>query len=981
MVSVFSAFILLFFYIVGLYFIARWGETNTGLAEKVKNSSTTYALSLAVYCTSWTYYGNIGQASSQGINHVALYLGSSLTFILFSPLLKKMIRLKKAYHSTSIADFISTRYNNSQSLAALITVLCLIGITPYISIQLKAIITTFNLITNSQLNTQHYSFLNLEILIVIVMIVFTIIFGVRRLDPTERHPGMVIALAGESIFKLFALLCSGFFICFMVFNGLDDIFNTVNLSLAVEQKLQIFTQTPAISSWFTSIALGFIGIIALPRQFHIGIVECSNEQHLERAKWLFPLYLFVINLLVLPIAMAGLLVLPQGSNGDLFLLQMPLLENQTTITALVFLGGFAASTGMIMLSAMTLSTMATNHLIIPIIEYIPRLQFLRRYILQTRWAVVSAILFLSLFYYRVIGNSAFIVNIGSISFVAIAQLIPVLIGGLVWKKGNIYGAISGLICGGGVWFYTSLLPSVIRSGWWQTSLLNDGLFGLPWLKPTQLFGLHIESTLGHSLFWSLFINICLYILVSECKPIKNKEQLNQLQKFFKLGIEKQKPLAIAKNLNNNIQLDVKQQLLTTLFNRYLPESSAKLKIKICCEMCQINDHRWINVLQLSQLQSSATNMLAGIIGMASANKTMKSLQLFGTSEQTLLASSYSYLLAQSQMTPDELLEKIDFYQEKQYLLEDHAKHQEQIISKLELEQAHTMQAKAALKALNNELENRVNERTKQLTRANYDLTQAMVSLQNTQDQLVESEKMASLGALVAGVAHEINTPIGVVLTAITSLENEEKQLVDLYQKQHIRKHDMDKFFHNVTEGITIALNNIKRATSLIESFKQVAVDQTSEQHRVFNVYQYIESILLSLKPKLKNTQHQITIDCEPSLTIDSYPGALSQILSNLILNSLLHGFNHNEKGQITITVKLLDNVVQLDYHDNGVGLSNEGKKNIFEPFYTTKRGSGGSGLGAHIIYNIVTQGLNGNIGLDQQTSTGLGFNISFPTLT
>lgn len=993
MISIWFAFILLFVYGLCQYLIALWGESQSKTAKKVKSSATTYTLSLAVYCTSWTYYGNINQASSQGFHHIALFLGSSLVFILFTPLLKKMVRIKQAYHSTSIADFISTRYFNSQYLAALVSLLCLVGITPYISIQLKSIITTFNLLISSNAPQQSFLISQLDIIIVLLMTLFTIVFGVRRLDPTERHPGMMVALAAESLFKLLALLISGFIICFILFNGFTDIIDTVNHRIEFDPRFVVFSQTPAVSAWFASMFLGVIGVIALPRQFHVGIVECGDEKLLDRAKWMFPLYLLLINMMVLPIAMAGLLLLPEGSRGDLTLLQMPVLQQQAGIAAMVFLGGFAASTGMIMVSAMTLSTMATNHLVVPLIEMTPRLRFLRRYLLYIRWVIVTAILFLSLFYYRVIGDSDVMVKIGAISFVAMAQLLPAMIGGLAWKKGNLYGAMAGLIGGSIIWLYTSMLPSVIRSGWFKSDLLSEGPFGISWLKPDQLLGLDITSNIGHSLFWSLLVNITLYILVSEWRKITDKEQLDHTSKFLSIADGRKSDALKSPNLLANIDINDKYQLLLLFLKRYLADDKAEQKLALCWYRCGFNHDEPINILQLSQLRTTITNMLAGLIGMAAANRAIKSISLMSDYEHKLLADCYTDLLAKSQVSPDELLEKVDFYQEKQQLLENHAHLQDNAITELKREKEETLQAQNALKGLNEELEMRVTNRTKELTTANNELTHAMSELTNTQKQLVEADKMASLGALVAGVAHEINTPVGVVLTAITSLDREQKKLAALFKQSKLSKQDMDRFFAHTNESVDISLRNIDRATNLIDSFKQVAVDQTSEKCRLFNVSDYIDNILLSLKPRLRQTNQQIHVECDSNLTIKSYPGALSQMLTNLIINSVVHGFEgkgfegkgfegkglaDKTQGNIYIAAKLKHQMLYLDYRDDGKGLCDNGLGNIFEPFYTTKRGAGGSGLGAHIIYNIVTQQLGGEISIDEKLSQGLGFNIHFP---
>jgi Na+/proline symporter len=294
--------ILLSFYIITLFLLAQWGQSNSKHAKKIRNSANTYALSLAVFCTSWTFFGNIAVSTKSGLFPVALYLGTTITFIFMTPLLKKMVLLKNEFHSTSIADFISVRYQRSQALAALISLLCLIGITPYLTIQLKSVIDSFQLLTlnspQAQIFVDYF-----DVLIVLMMAFFTIIFGVRHIDPTERHPGMMVALAGESILKLLAMLIGTLWICYVINPGIFSIFEQVAKTAEINPNvLTISTQ-----QWLSFMLIGALGIITLPRQFHVGIVECSDAKFLDRAKWLFPLYLLLINIFTFPVALTGLL--------------------------------------------------------------------------------------------------------------------------------------------------------------------------------------------------------------------------------------------------------------------------------------------------------------------------------------------------------------------------------------------------------------------------------------------------------------------------------------------------------------------------------------------------------------------------------------------------------------------------------------------------------------------------------------------------
>lgn len=977
MLSFYTAFSLLIGYGILLYLLASWGESNSGLAKKARGSSVIYSLSLAVYCTSWTFYGSVGQASQTGMQYIALYLGSSLAFILITPLFKRMVKIKQYYHSTSIVDFISTRYNHSQVLAALLSLLCLLGITPYISIQLKSITTTFALLVENAGTENSYFLYHFDFVVVCMMILFTIAFGVRHLDPTERHPGMMIALAIESLFKLIAFLVAGIFVCFFIFDSPFDIVSLVDQQLS-QPKFTVFETPPSISGWFASMFLGIIGVIALPRQFHVGIVECQSERHLDSAKWQFPLYLLLINIFVTPLAMAGTLHLPESYNVDFTVILLPILEGNAVVTMLVFLGGFAASTCMVMVSSMTLSTMTTNHLVVPIIEAIAPLRFLRRYLLYVRWCAVALILFFGMYYHRAVSESEYIVQIGSISFVAIAQLLPALIGGMTWIKGNKQGAIVGVCIGMIIWLYTLLLPSFIQSGWIISPMLSAGLFGQNWLKPEALFGLSFSSNIAHSLFWSLLFNIVSYVLISEYY-FRKQLGFNQIAREFlsigtKRALTKESKVADAKD----ILLADKKAMLLVLLSKYLSTSEAEKKVGQSLSKLGLQDETYINIVELTSLRAKLTNALAGIIGMAAANKAMNAISLFTGGEQQRLTHYYSTLLASTTLSPEALLQKVDFYQERQAILESHAQLQEKTIAALQLEKEAALTAKQALDSMNTELEKRVEERTRELTNTNLELTKAMETLKSTQLKLIEAEKMASLGQLVAGVAHEINTPIGVIVTAISTLQGKLKSIEEQYEQGQLSKQELAQFIAQAEMICELTMSNVNRASDLITDFKRAAVGQDGEQKSLFFIKPNFERVLLTFQSKLKEMKVVISLDCDDQIELFSYPKSLSQVLNQLITNSLTHGFKNQSSGNVYVNVLCVQDSLIIKYSDDGQGVSEQEIGKIFEPFYTTNRNAGGKGLGAHILYNLVTQVLKGQIEVNSPVGQGLAYTICIP---
>ena len=891
-----------------------------------------------------------------------------------TPLLKKMVLLKNEFHSTSIADFISVRYKRSQALAALISLLCLVGITPYLTIQLKSVIDSFQILTaNSQQAQEFIDYL--DVFIVLMMAFFTIIFGVRHIDPTERHPGMMVALAGESILKLIAMLIGTLWICYMVNPGVFGIFEQV----ANEAQFNAKVLTISTQQWLSFMLIGALGIITLPRQFHVGIVECSDTKFLDRAKWLFPLYLLLINIFTFPVALAGLMTPGALESSRILLLTQPLANHAPFIAVITFLGGFAAATGMIMISAMTLSTMLTNHILMPIIMQTPKLSALKRQILPLRWLMVFAILFLSLFYYRAIGDSQLIVNIGSISFVATAQFAPILIGGLIWRKGNLSGAFSGLTLGACIWFYCSLLPSLIRSGWLDWTILYQDSGFFYWFNPEQLFAIQGISPLTNGLIWTLLANTLCYVGVSLFTKMSEEEQKISHQ-FVDI-----KNIYLKNDFDDgtptNINVLNKKFLIKQVFQQYLPEDLAKLKLQQSLAKAEILDQEHINIVELSSLKNAALNSLAGAIGMASAYKAFNNINLINLDEEQQLASYFSKFFAHLQLSPKELFEQVNFHQQKRELLESHAKQQLDTIVKLETEIKQRLKAEQIANSLNEDLELRVMERTQALSQSNSELNQTLEELKLTQVQLLENEKMASLGGLVAGVAHEVNTPIGIVLTSISFMKERCFDIISAINDQTLSAKQLKKFTDELDQGFELSLRSISRAVELIEGFKLIAVDSVVDDARTLNVHDYLADIIRTLQPKAKQAQVNIKLICAKDIIITSYPGAIAQITNNLIINSLVHAFAelNDGSGEVTIQVKALTESIEISYGDNGCNLNEETKAQLFEPFYTTKRGQGGSGLGAHIVYNLVTQKLKGSIELLTEQAQGKTFKISIPT--
>lgn len=514
-----------FLYVLILFAVAWFGDKRAAEGRSIIASPWVYALSMAVYCTAWTYFGSVGRAANTGMWFLPIYLGPMLAMILAWIVLRKMIRIAKTYRITSIADFISSRYGKSRMLASLVTLITVVGIVPYIALQLKAISSGYAILTTPLGEPRPEMGLWLgdsTLYIALALAGFTIMFGTRHLDTTERHEGMVAAIAFESIVKLVAFLAVGIFVVYGVFNGVGDLFTQALADEKLKPLLMLGQGTKefAYPQWFALILLAMLSVIFLPRQFQVMVVENVDERHLKRASWVFPLYLLLINLFVLPIAIGGLLFFGQGqADPDYFELSLPLAHGYEWLALFVFVGGLSAATGMVIVEAIAVSTMICNDLVMPFLLRTERFGSrasgdLTGLLLMIRRIAILGILLLGYLYFRVAGEAYALVSIGLISFAAVAQFAPAMLGGMYWKAGNRQGALTGLLIGFALWTYTLLLPSLVKSGWLDTGFMTEGLFGLAWLKPEQLFGLQGLDNLTHALFWSLFANIGAYVLVS-----------------------------------------------------------------------------------------------------------------------------------------------------------------------------------------------------------------------------------------------------------------------------------------------------------------------------------------------------------------------------------------------------------------------------------------------------------------------------------
>ncbi|MFG1266741.1 ATP-binding protein [Xanthobacter sp. DSM 14520] len=522
-------------YLALLFAVAAFADARARAGRSIIGNAWIYALSLAVYCTAWTYFGSVGRAAATGVWFLPIYLGPMLAMLLAWIVVRKMIRIAHTYRITSIADFIASRYGKSPLVAALVTLITVVGIVPYIALQLKAVSAGYQLLTASGTagsGTSPAWWQDGTLLVTLALALFTILFGARHLDSAERHEGMVAAVAFESLVKLVAFLAVGVFVTYGLFNGMADIWARARALPELASLLRLGGTGGAgafgYAQWFTLTLLSMLSVLLLPRQFQMMVVECVNERHLKRAAWVFPAYLLVINIFVLPLALGGLLLGPNGADPETFVLSLPLANGATGLALFAYVGGLSAATGMLIVETIAVSTMVCNDLVMPAL--LRRRDFgaraggdLTALILNIRRAAILAILLLGYLYFQVAGEAYALVSIGLISFAAVAQFAPALFGGMYWREATRAGALGGLCGGFLVWAYTLMAPSVAKSGWIDDGFLIHGPFGITALAPERLFGLQGLDNLSHSLFWSLLVNVALYVGLSLWRAPSGRE--------------------------------------------------------------------------------------------------------------------------------------------------------------------------------------------------------------------------------------------------------------------------------------------------------------------------------------------------------------------------------------------------------------------------------------------------------------------------
>ena len=593
-------FALVILYLGILFFIAYFAEKKR--SSFWVNNPYVYSLSLAVYCSAWTYYGSIGVAANQGLEYMAIYVGPIIIIPSWIYLNSKIIRISRVNKISSIADFIGLRYGNSRSLSAIIALVCILAIIPYIALQIKSISETFHLITETENSTS--ILFDSSTYVVIIIALFSSYYGTKYVDASEKRLGIISAVAAESFFKIIFFVILGLFVVYGVFNGFEDIYRQAEKLPDFAAK-NSFNGLEGSFNWFLMLMLSMSAIFLLPRQFHTAIIENRKEKHIKTAIWLFPLYLLIFNFFVFPIAWGGkILFFGQDVNPELYSILIPQKFGNIFISTLVFFGGLSACISMIIISSISLSIMLSNNIIIPY-GWLDKFKSENdtdntKSIVNIRKVSIFLLIISGFIFYKylLLGKSLF--SIGLVSFVLIAQLGPSFFGAIFWRRGTYAGSVSGIIVGVLLCFLGLILPSFsenfVQSEFYQSEFFS--FFKIPYLSPiTQIF------------FWSMLVNSALFILIS-ANTVSNYRERNYAELYVDIDdyIQNHENAYIWKGTANVSDI---QKIL----GRFLGQKKTEQALKIFNLKYNITDE---SDTADSRFIKFSENLLSGRIGTASA---------------------------------------------------------------------------------------------------------------------------------------------------------------------------------------------------------------------------------------------------------------------------------------------------------------------------------------------------------------------------
>jgi Na+/proline symporter/signal transduction histidine kinase len=999
-------------YIGLLFVVASYGDRLRKIARGDRSRLLIYPLCLAIYCTSWTFFGSVGLASKSGFDFLTIYVGPILMIGLCTPLVLRIVRLAKSQNITSIADFIAARYGKRQSVAALVALIAIVGTIPYIALQLKAVSAMFGTVfvhvapgfTPSAIG-------DTALLVALAMAAFAILFGTRHIDATEHQDGLMLAIATESIVKLAAFLAVGLFVTYWMFDGPGDLFSR---ALSRPDTAAVLTTAPSFSTVIAMTLLSTVAIILLPRQFHVTVVENHSEAEIRRARWLFPLYLVLINLFVVPIALAGLLTFQPGQvDSDMFVLALPLSANASFFTIAAFIGGLSAATAMVIVESVALAIMVSNDLVVPFFlkrrsQLITGRGDVGELLLRIRRIAIFLILVLAYLYYRAVGDAQ-LAAIGLLSFAAVAQLAPAFFGGLFWRQGTARGAIAGLTVGILAWVYTLLLPSAAGSGLVSPSVLTDGPFGIWFLRPTALFGLDLPQ-LAHGVFWSLALNIIAYIGFSLSRA---PEAIERVQ--ADLFVPDAAPAPSFRLWRSAVTVDE----LTTAVARYIGQERTRSSFESFAAAKRIDLSSGSSAD--FQLLQHAEHLLASAIGAASSRlvlslllrkRTVSTRAALKLLDDANAAIHYNREILQTALehvsegiavfdndlqlvcwnrTFGEILdlprdmigigtrldEILRLHAERGVFgtgdiealvderIQRYAAGSEPFIERfaargLVLEvRANQMPGGGIVTTFTDvtpsveaaeALEQRVRERTTELTRLNAELVRAKADAE---------EANISKTRFLAAASHDILQPLNAARLYVTSLVERQGHGED----------------GKLVGNIDASLDAVEEIFGALLDISRLDTGAMKPEHSSFRIDEVMRQLEVEFAPLARERGLELTFVLAGA-TVRSDRRLLRRLLQNLISNAI----KYTPKGRVLVGCRRQNGVLRIEVCDSGLGIPATQMRAIFREFHRLQEGAKvarGLGLGLSIVERI-SRVLEHPVRVKSEPGRGSVFSVEVP---
>ncbi|HYA31981.1 MAG TPA: ATP-binding protein, partial [Thermodesulfovibrionales bacterium] len=938
-----------------------------------------YTLSMAVYCTSWTFYGSVGKAATSGVSFLTIYLGPTLIASLWWILLRKIIIISKKNRITTISDFVGSRYGNSIFLSALVAVVAVVGITPYLGLQIKAIMRTFIILAGETKGSAEAGWV-----ITLILGVFAIIFGARRLDSSERHEGLVFAIAFESIVKLIAFLLVGVFVTYQLFHGFIDIFDKIKDSPYGDLLFIGGGTSVSYNEWLSLLFLSMMAIMFLPRQFHVAVVENSDVSHVSTAMWFFPLYLFLINIFVLPVAFGGLLLGGSQADADNFVLTVPLGQREYMLALVVFIGGFSAATGMVIVESLALSTMVMNNLVMPAIFRFNEMKGFPIIILNIKRIIILVCVFLGYSFAISIGEFYSLVDIGLKSFEAVTIFAPSIILGLYWKRGNKAGAVAGILAGFVIWLYTLLLPALLKAGVIHEHGFLEQLVNSEILNPHALFGLRGLDKWSNSLFWGLLFNVLFYVGFSIFSRQSGEEERQSL-----MFVDSYSPKLLPVTGTYSIRQ------IEDILGQYIGRREAREMVDNFITRHGIKRNT-ISRNDLIKLRGEAERVLSGALGSAIATIIFEDKLTLTEQERGELSISIKQMTDTLRLSRQELAEA---NRNLAYLKE----FSENIIESAPAGIV-TIDASLMVKYWNREMEaltgikrsdafNRpimnllpwfnleilLKNEQREITVETPFLQSFKINIspfkdpsggyvvileditekKKMEEKLLQTSKLASIGKLTAGISHEIGNP----LASISSLVQEMRSL-ELHSTGDVEF---------TMESLRTINSHLERIAKIVRSLGDFARISSAEK-TVSNISEILDRTvnLVKYDKRFKHIHLETDIGDIPFLKVN--PDKIQQVFLNLILNAL---DAMPDGGTLRIAMERRDSFVEVVFNDSGAGIDESLQDRIFDPFFTTKTPGKGTGLGLSICYGIIREH-NGTITVKSKRGEGTTFVIRLP---